>query len=351
MEERPPKYSGKPTAYLEHQILDYLVKNGVDGVGSTLTEYLQIIYSEETLKEIHRSGDEHDHLFLGVLQDLGAYYLELVKDDEHLPTGDATIIACNPFDVYQVYLQNLRENPYSYLGFEYFLHKLNGGFSDIEFEELFEKPRAEFEVLLRQIELDNLDEPLSTRIVAYQKINDMRVEFNNNMDDFIATLKKDIPEQKNWSGVKDYRRVMELGPIQLNNIRPPNVIQKIWELYKEKPPYCELGLTLEQFYNIKSNPIFPDRELLPHDKIISLYQSLNLLGYFPDNKQHKPRRFEAAMSDQAHVSMAYFADFLVSNDKNLIKKAGAIYEYLNAKTRIMHLEGLNSSSSSQTTEK
>lgn len=34
MEERPPKYSGKPTAYLDHQILDYLVKNGVDGVGS-----------------------------------------------------------------------------------------------------------------------------------------------------------------------------------------------------------------------------------------------------------------------------------------------------------------------------
>lgn len=76
-----------------------------------------------------------------------------------------------------------------------------------------------------------------------------------------------------------------------------------------------------------------------------------MLGYFPDNNQHKLRRFEAAMSDQAHVSMAYFADFLVSNDKNLIKKAEAIYEYLRAKTRIMHLEGLNSSSNSQKTDK
>lgn len=135
---------------------------------------------------------------------------------------------------------------------------------------------------------------------------------------------------------------MELGPLQLNNIKPPNVMQKIWDLYKERPPYCELGLTIEQFYNIESNPIFPDRELLAHDKVISLYQSLNLLGYFPDDNQHKLRRFEAAMSDQAHVSMAYFADFLVSNDKNLIKKAESVYEYLNAKTKIMYLKDLNS---------
>lgn len=269
MEELPPKYSGKPTAYLDHQILDYLVKNGLDDLGSALTEHLQIIYSEETLKEIHRSGNEHDHLFLMVLQDLDAYYLELVKGEDHLPTGDATIIACNPFDVYQVYLKNLKENPYGYLGFEYFLHKLNGGFSDMEFEELFEKPRAEFEILLREIELENVNELLSTRIAVHQQVNDMREKFNDNLDAFIHTLKKDIPEQKNWSGVKDYRLVMELGPLQLNNIKPPNVMQKIWDLYEERLPYCELGLTIEQFYNIESNPIFPDRELLAHDKVIS----------------------------------------------------------------------------------
>ena len=67
-----PQYSGKPTLYLDQNILDLFVKNSVGSFGRELMDKFQIVYSDETLKEIRRSsGYESD--FLNVLKDLGSY--------------------------------------------------------------------------------------------------------------------------------------------------------------------------------------------------------------------------------------------------------------------------------------
>lgn len=55
---------------------------------------------------------------------------------------------------------------------------------------------------------------------------------------------------------------------------------------------------------------------------------LNMVGYFPDSKQHKERRFTAAQSDAGHAAMASFCDMVFSRDERFVKKLGAALEYL-----------------------
>jgi len=64
---------------------------------------------------------------------------------------------------------------------------------------------------------------------------------------------------------------------------------------------------------------------------------LNTLGYYPDSKVHKERRFIAAASDNSHASIASFCNFLLSNDENFIKKVNAAYEYLEIPTLAKHV--------------
>lgn len=125
--------------------------------------------------------------------------------------------------------------------------------------------------------------------------------------------------------------------MQLNNIEPPNVIQQIWSLCLEKLPK-EVNITLEQFFGIESNPIYPSVEFFKYQKVDSIYNMLNMLGYFPDSKVHKERRFIAAISDQSHASYATFADILLSRDKAFLKKVEAAYELLGVDTNTFHVE-------------
>ncbi|TOB58863.1 hypothetical protein CGK02_22670 [Vibrio parahaemolyticus] len=62
------------------------------------------------------------------------------------------------------------------------------------------------------------------------------------------------------------------------------------------------------------------------------------MGYFPDSKVHKERRFIAAISDQSHASYATFADMLLSRDKSFIKKVEAAYEFLGVDTNTFYIE-------------
>ena len=64
---------------------------------------------------------------------------------------------------------------------------------------------------------------------------------------------------------------------------------------------------------------------------------LNTLGYYPDSKVHKERRFIAAMSDNSHASIASFCNILLSNDESFIKKVSAAYEYLEISTLAQHV--------------
>jgi hypothetical protein len=101
-----PEYSGKPTLYLDQNILDLFVKHGVASFGQQLVEGFQIVYSDETLKEIKRSVG-YESNFLNVLKELGAYHLKIVVDQPRfIITDKATITSRNVFEAFEEYCSN-----------------------------------------------------------------------------------------------------------------------------------------------------------------------------------------------------------------------------------------------------
>lgn len=138
-------------------------------------------------------------------------------------------------------------------------------------------------------------------------------------------------------GVKDFRSAVGVGPVQLNNIQPPDVLRKIWNLFQKVPPYNEMNQTIDEFFGLARNPIYPEKPYFKHQKVTSIYNMLNTLGYYPDSKVHKERRFVAALSDQSHASIASFSEFLFSRDENFNRKVRAAYEYLGIPTQVQHV--------------
>jgi hypothetical protein len=74
-----PQYHGKPTVYLDQNILDLFVKDIALDFASTLRNDYQVVYSDETLKEVKRSG-AHAPRFLKILNKFEALQLKICFD-------------------------------------------------------------------------------------------------------------------------------------------------------------------------------------------------------------------------------------------------------------------------------
>ena len=328
-----PQYSGKPTLYLDQNILDLLVKNSVGSFGRELMDKFQIVYSDETLKEIRRSsGYESD--FLNVLKDLGSYHLKIVIEQPGFITDKATITSRDVFEAFEEYCSN--DNEYGSIenSMNQWLFKFSGGRSGDSISDIHEEQLAAFTQLMDGM-LENAEElpaGMRTQIKEYSEL--MKEQYKSTLHELENTMSRDIPDTKEWNGIKSYRESVGIGPKELNNIEPPKVIEKIWDAVKVKLPKNDQINSLEDFFQIRINPIYPDRPYHLHQKVTGVYNMLNTLGYFPDSKVHKERRFIAALSDNSHASMASFCNLLLSRDENFVKKVRAVYEYLGVQTEV-----------------
>ena len=328
-----PQYSGKPTLYLDQNILDLLVKNSVGSFGRELMDKFQIVYSDETLKEIRRSsGYESD--FLNVLKDLGSYHLKIVIEQPGFITDKATITSRDVFEAFEEYCSN--DNEYGSIenSMNQWLFKFSGGRSGDSISDIHEEQLTAFTQLMDGM-LENAEElpaGMRTQIKEYSEL--MKEQYKSTLHELENTMSRDIPDTKEWNGIKSYRESVGIGPKELNNIEPPKVIEKIWDAVKVKLPKNDQINSLEDFFQIRINPIYPDRPYHLHQKVTGVYNMLNTLGYFPDSKVHKERRFIAALSDNSHASMASFCNLLLSRDENFVKKVRAVYEYLGVQTEV-----------------
>lgn len=329
-----PQYSGKPTLYLDQNILDLFVKNSVGGFGRELMDKFQIVYSDETLKEIRRSAG-YENEFLNVLKDLGSYHLKIVVEQPgFIVTDKATITSRDIFEAFEEYCSNGNEYGSIENSMNQWLFKFSGGRSGDSISDIHEEQLAAFAQLMGGM-LENADElPVGMReqIKEYSEL--MMEQYKSTLHELENTLSKDIPDTKEWNGIKSYRESVGIGPKELNNIEPPKVIEKIWDAFKDKLPKNDHINSLEDFFQISINPIYPDRPYHLHQKVTAMYNMLNTIGYFPDSKVHQERRFIAAMSDNSHASMASFCSLLLSRDENFVKKVWAVYEYLGVPTEV-----------------
>lgn len=343
MEDLPPKYQGKPTAYLDHNILDLLVETPSLKFKTELKEKFQIIYSDENLKEVKRTG-ENGSQHLQVLEELDAMYLKLTLTPEFAVTGDATLSELSPFVAFENYCENIEpiyENIEQSMSQP--LLKFYGGRSDADFDDINNEQIEAFDDLMSH--LQDLGNDVSESEDGFQEIGaqiseytkDMKSKHNIALVQTAKELRKYVDDEYNYSAVKTYRDYTGLGPVQLNNIEPPNVAQKIWEAHRELGGYKEHNLSIEQFYGISLSPLY-NREMFFFEKVTSIYNVLNAVGFHPDSKMKKEKRFIAAMSDAGHASMGSFADYVFSRDAAFVKKTNACYEFLNTKAQVIQVK-------------
>ncbi|HCE2133934.1 hypothetical protein CGI80_11605 [Vibrio parahaemolyticus] len=333
-----PVYQGKLTVYLDQNILDMFVKFGLGEFGEMLAREYQVVYSDETLKEIKRSVG-YESKFLDVLNLLGAFYLKVCLDENFQPTGKATITERDSYQSFNEYNSNEPVYESIYESIMLNVQKVYGGLNEHTFEDIKDSQNDAYDELHNFI-LKNIEDlkphfpDLAVQLEA--QADDMKQKLSDALTESARRASENVGDSIGWSGIKDLRQSLDIGPMQLNNIEPPNVIQQIWSLCLEKLPN-EANITLEQFFGIESNPIYPSVEFFKYQKVNSIYNMLNMLGYFPDSKVHKERRFTAAISDQSHASFATFADMLLSRDKSFLKKVQAAYEFLGIDTNIFHV--------------
>ncbi|KAE8176369.1 hypothetical protein [Photobacterium carnosum] len=334
-----PVYQGKLTAYLDQNILDIFVKHGLGEFGEMLAREYQVVYSDETLKEIKRSVG-YENKFLDVLNQLGAFHLKVYLDEHFQPTGKATITKRDSYQAFHEYNSNEPVYERIYDSMMMNVQKVYGGASDSTFDDIKDTQIAAYadlhKFILKNIEDLKLEFPeLAIQLEA--QAEDMKNKLAVAVSENAKLASQNISDPIGWSGIKDFREFLNTGPMQLNNIEPPNVIQQIWCICQKKFP-SEMDITLEQFFCLESNPIYPSSEFFKYQKVNSIYNMLNMLGYHPDSKVHKERRFIAAISDQSHASIATFADMLLSRDKSFLKKVEASYEFLGVDTHTFHVE-------------
>lgn len=331
-----PTYKGKSTVYLDQNILDMFVKYGLSEFGEMLASEYQVIYSDETLKEIKRSvGFESN--FLDILNKLNAFHLKVCLDKDFKVTGDATITDRNSYQAFQEY--NSIDPIYSQINDANLLNlrKIYGGIGDLSFEDIKNGQLAAYDQLHTSLEKNIEDlKPIFPQFAEQleNQAKDLRKQLELSVESAAKAASENVNNPLGWSGIKEYRDYLNIGPIQLNNIEPPNVLVKIWDICRERSPERMVS-TIEKFYATESNPIDPNEEYFNFQKVASIYNMLNMLGYYPDSQVHRDRRFIAAMNDQGHASLATFADILISSDKNFLMKTQAAYEFLGINTRIL----------------
>lgn len=354
MADNENSWKGKPITYVDQNILDFLLKEPDFKI---IFSEMQIVYSNETLAEIRRSGVNNDKNFLTLLSDIEAFYFYIEQKEQKT---FITIKNCDPFQIYK----NISEQE----GYEVFEdvvksmlllpHKFYGGKKELSFLDIYHENNIFFNQLmlflkdqikflkdsLNQEEMESLE--IKNLLKIDIDINKMKQEHENVSKSFIELMIKDLGDGRNIEGLNyTYQKSIQVASKQLNNITHPNVFKKIWDLVRNTKAYQNHPITEAQFWGLDKHPIDPTQDLTILDKVRILYDKLNFYGFNADTNMHYENRYTAALSDQEHAVLGSCCEFLFSMAARFVRKVSAIYEYLNIKTQIAYVVKKNEDNS------
>lgn len=322
-------------AYLDHNILDSMTKGDPKQVKELLKEHkLTPVYSDESLKEIHRSKG-YEQTFIDLFEKIGAKFIEPVLGENFKATGQAQIQAVCPKQKYEQFLQNQHENPEGDFGFGDLLAKFYGGKPDTSFEDAIGQPiesaMQQLLIALDNVPPEEIPEEMLPHIAAARAM----------APELPALLKAKTAEMTTAfdnmtsSPMASFEEHTGIGASILKNITPPNVVQQVWDLVSDK--IGSDAIELETFFGIKPQPYDaePDRERTLQEKVNAIYHQLNFLGYYRDSGMKKERRFKASFSDMTHAGIAAFCHVFICRDGDMVMKTKAAYDYLGVGTQIV----------------
>jgi len=329
-------YVGKPTAYLDHNVLNYFLRYPEISAFEKIFEEHQIVYSDETLREVKRSEGE-EIKFLNLLKKLGAMHFKIFVDDNYQNTNEAIISDADPFEHYARACSEMDIAEQIYTATNSTLRKFYGDSSLPKIDELDEQQNLDFSRIL-----ENLIRDLSnTNALTNQQFHTIKEyilrthRHQKTLQQQSTMMMLSYEDDDHSSIVNAYRAAVGIGPKELNNIKGENIIEQIWNLHKNLDGYKNNDFSIEDFLGISYIPPNLDGSIPISSKIISAYNVLNVIGYHTDSNLKLSRRFTAATSDANHTALASYADTLFSSDIGMIKKGRAIYEYLDIQTKIL----------------
>ncbi|WP_312403333.1 hypothetical protein [Pseudomonas rhodesiae] len=329
-------YAGKPTAYLDHNVLNYFIRYPEISALEKIFDEHQIVYSDETLREIIRSKGEEKN-FLNVLKTLGAMHFKIFVDHNHQNTDEAIISDADPFEHYERACSEMHIAEQIYTATNSTLRKFYGDTSLPKIDELDDQQNSDFTKILETLvgDLSKTDKLTDQQLHTIKNYISRTLQHQKTLQENSTMMMLNYQTDDHSSIVNAYRAAVGIGPKELNNIKGPKIIEQIWNLHKTLDGYKNQNFSIEDFLGISY--ILPNLNgsIPTSSKIISAYNVLNVVGYHTDSNLKLSRRFTAATSDANHTALASFADTLYSSDIGMIKKGQAIYEFLDIKTKIL----------------
>lgn len=346
-----PRYSelddARPLVYIDQNVIDALRKQKLLGIIPNFHKDFRAVYSDETLKEIKRAADGGGDAkpFLQVLCELDAYHIRRVTDSNFVPQNEILIRSLSPFQLYDEYANNL--------SLEYLIEsqtlinqKMMGGLPDMSLTEIemhivnaFERLHDDILKPLDELGEDGLPQAFIDNLKKNIESNqeEQLTKFKRLVKQSIAALQTQV-DSSELSILLQFRENLNVNPLRLNNITPPNVVEQIWQEVIKNEVMANSEVTIEQFFGVtEKSPAFPEHDNAPSDHVIGVYQILNMVGYYPDKKPHDSNSFVSTSSDMMHASMGYYCSAIMSCDDRFVKKTSAAYEFLNIPTHVLHV--------------
>jgi len=325
--------------YLDQNIIDLLVKNKSSDFEKLVisNKNIQVMYSNVTIDEISRIKDAFDRdKYLNVLKNLNARYF-WVDDNEiaHFDIRSPSEIFLELTSKNQKTFRNVQQSTLD------FSHKMIGGKKGTSIEDITSSQSDAFNDLMGLIEneIDVFQDKSSidkSFLKTYPKI--MKERYSNLMYDLNSQINKYHPNTENMDGLKEFRKLLNLEPIELNNIELPHIIEKIWAQMEERIKANKIDLTFADLFGEGFAKYYPNKKFTMVMKVNGIYNLLNTIGYFPDRNIEKERKFKSFVSDQQHAGMAIYSHLLLTCDKRFMKKTEAVYEYLNIGPKILFIQ-------------
>lgn len=307
--------------YLDHTFLDWFAKGRLTNFPREKGDVKIVpVYSQETLEEISRSRG-YEGEFLDALVRLDAKYLV-----PHMVAArfadTADLISIDPHAQYEDFL----DSRVDVAGVDVLLMGLAQAFSgdrpDRNADDLLVELRRRGlgmakDALNRAKGLENLPEELQLRL------------------DELQLALEEAQRNRGSRGVTQPYSVEELdrnlvgGAVELNNIRPPNVVEQIWE---RMPDAIRDKLSIGAYFGAErdGNPRPSQAE-----KAQAVFNMLGVLGYFRDPKLKHDRRMQSLMSDMGHVAFATYCDVFATRDERLARRAAAAYDFVGCPTAVI----------------
>lgn len=335
------EYSGKPLAYLDQNILDGFLncqKDDLDFIKGFI-EHVQVVYSDSTFQEIHRSGLKEQHYsesFLELLDNLNALYIKPVLDGNFKFTGQMRLQSGSVCSYYEEYINEITKYDQYLAPLQKNIFAVYGGVKNYD-EMACEQIGAQYKLLdflehhIITLKNERINDPLVDLFIR-QKENELD-QMKVKMSEFEAVVRNNAEHIKQANSETDahlaYRNELKIKIDLINKIEPPNILLKIWNKLQEDNELLR-DKELNDFLQINNC-------VHKFEKIHAIYTNLNITGFRPEKKVKNEKKFVSAQTAISHVAYASYCDYLITNDERLFDKSKVIYEYLEISTQVINI--------------